>query len=71
MLGIALEEVLSIPDAYRNLDAKGQKLFPTFSSQSVKLLLERNIAGISIDTPPPDCLDPDFMAHKLILGTGK
>ena len=58
-------------DAYRNVDGKGQMHFPAFSAQSAKLLIERNIAGIAIDTLSPDCLDPDFTVHRLILGAGK
>lgn len=59
------------PDAYRNVDAKGQMHFPAFSVGAAELLLERNIAGIAIDTLSPDCLDLDFTVHKLILGAGK
>jgi len=58
-------------EAYRNIDANGQMHFPAFSAKSVELLLKRNIAGIAIDTLSPDCLDPDFTVHKLILGAGK
>lgn len=58
-------------DAYRNMDTSGQMHFPAFSTASAELLLKRNIAGIAIDTLSPDCLDPDFTVHKLILGAGK
>lgn len=57
--------------AYRNKDQKGRMQFPTFSAASAKLLLERNIAGIGIDTLSPDGADTDFPVHQLILGTGK
>ncbi|HEY4832630.1 MAG TPA: cyclase family protein [Waddliaceae bacterium] len=58
-------------DAYRNMDANGQMHFPAFSAESAEFLLKRNISGIAIDTLSPDCLDPDFTVHKLILGAGK
>ena len=45
--------------------------FPAFSAASAELLLKRNVAGIAIDTLSPDCLDPDFTVHTLILGAGK
>ena len=59
------------PNAYRNLDAKGEMHFPAFSKQAAAYLLERNIVGLGIDTLSPDCLDPEFAVHKLILGKGK
>lgn len=58
-------------EAYRNVDAKGQMHFPAFSAQAAELLLNRNIAGIAIDTLSPDCLDENFKVHQLILGAGK
>jgi kynurenine formamidase len=59
------------PDAYRNKDATGHMHFPAFSAQSAEYLLQRDIAGIAIDTLSPDCMDPDFTVHNLILGKGK
>ncbi|MCC6127633.1 MAG: cyclase family protein [Chlamydiae bacterium] len=58
-------------DAYRNLDANGEMHFPAFSAMAATYLLERKIVGLGIDTLSPDCLDPDFAVHKLILGAGK
>lgn len=58
-------------DAYRNMDTNGQMHFPAFSAESACLLIERNISGIAIDTLSPDCQDPDFSVHKIILGAGK
>jgi kynurenine formamidase len=58
-------------DAYRNTDENGQMHFPAFSSESAQLLMERNISGIAIDTLSPDCLNPDFPVHKIVLGAGK
>jgi kynurenine formamidase len=57
--------------AYRNEDRNGQIHFPCFTADAAELLLERNIAGLGIDTLSPDCLDPSFPVHKLILGAGK
>jgi kynurenine formamidase len=57
--------------AYRNEDHTGQMRFPSFSGEAAELLLERNIAGLGIDTLSPDCLDPAFPVHKLILGASK
>ena len=61
----------SNPKAYRNVDARGRMHFPAYSRQAVELLLKRNIAGIAIDTLSPDCSDPDFSVHKLVLGAGR
>jgi kynurenine formamidase len=61
----------SDPEAYRNADASGQMHFPAFSAEAAALLVERNISGIAIDTLSPDCRDPDFTVHQLILGAGK
>jgi kynurenine formamidase len=61
----------SHPNAYRNVDGKGQMHFPAFSSQAAELLVQRDVAGIAIDTLSPDCLDLSFSVHKIILGLGK
>lgn len=58
-------------EAYRNVDSKGQMHFPAFSSEAAECLLQREIAGIAIDTLSPDCLDQEFPVHKAILGAGK
>lgn len=55
---------------YRNSDKKGHMHFPAFSTESAQLLLERDIAGIGIDTLSPDW-DLTFPVHKLLLGQGK
>jgi kynurenine formamidase len=59
------------PDAYRNADAAGQMHFPAFSSQAAELLVQRDVAGIAIDTLSPDCSDPAFPVHHIMLGAGK
>jgi kynurenine formamidase len=56
---------------YRNIDAEGQMHFPAFGAETTALLLERKISGIAIDTLSPDCLDPSFPVHQLILGAGQ
>lgn len=61
----------SDPEAYRNKDSQGEMHFPSLSSASAKLLLERDVAGIAIDTLSPDCRDLDFTVHRLLLGAGK
>jgi kynurenine formamidase len=61
----------STPEAYRNMDVHGQMHFPAFSRKAADVLLERDIAGIAIDTLSPDCLDLDFPVHQILLGHGK
>lgn len=45
--------------------------FPTISREAAQLLLERDIAGVGIDTLSPDIPSNDFPVHNLILGAGK
>ena len=56
---------------YRNPDANGNKRFPTFSTPAAKLLLERDVVGLAIDTLSPDCQDLSYPVHHLFLGAGK
>lgn len=60
------------PLKYRN-EKPGKKLsFPGFSKDAAELLLDRDIAGIGIDTLSPDGSDmKEFPVHHLILGAGK
>jgi kynurenine formamidase len=62
----------SDPKAYVNQDEAGVLHFPGFSTAAAKLLLERDIAGIGIDTLS---LDPgndlSFPVHNVILGANK
>lgn len=58
-------------DSYRNVDQHGQMHFPAISEEVAQLLLKREIVGVAIDTLSPDCLNPEFPVHKLILGAGK
>lgn len=54
------------PHRYRN-----NLMFPSLSLDAAKLLLERNIAGIGIDTLGPDLPDDTFPVHSLLLSAGK
>ena len=60
------------PQAYVNQDEAGVLHFPGFSIAAAELLVERDVAGIGIDTLS---LDPgndlSFPVHKIILGAGK
>ncbi|ODN42164.1 cyclase family protein [Piscirickettsia litoralis] len=55
---------------YRNVDEQEQMHFPGFSLDAAKLLLERKIVGIGIDTLSPDGGNTQFPVHHLILGAG-
>lgn len=56
---------------YRNPDAEGNMHFPGFSIEAAQLLLERDVAGIAIDTLSPDGSDMSCPIHHLWLGAGK
>jgi kynurenine formamidase len=62
----------SDPKAYVNQDETGVLHFPGFSVTAAQLLVERDVAGIGIDTLS---LDPgndlSFPVHKVILEAGK
>ena len=51
---------------YRN-DLK----FPSLHEETAKVLVERNIAGVGIDTLSPDAIGKDFPVHRVLLGAGK
>ena len=59
------------PTRYRNQDDSGQMHFPAFSKQAAKYLLDKDVAGIAIDTLSPDCLNLDYPVHALFLGADK
>lgn len=59
------------PKKYRNADQTGDLHFPTYSVEAARLLLERDVAGIGIDTLSPDAPNIGFPVHHLILGAGK
>lgn len=56
----------STPVTYRN-----ELRFPSLDESSGVLLLERNIAGLGIDTLSPDAVGKSFPIHRMILGAGK
>ncbi len=56
---------------YRNQDAAGVMHFPGFSVAATRLLLERRISGIGIDTLSADYgASKDFEVHRVALGAG-
>jgi kynurenine formamidase len=59
------------PVAYRNADSQGLMHFPTFGDVATLLLLQRQIAGIGIDTLSPDGPTSGFPVHKTLLGANK
>ena len=59
------------PDKYRGEDENGHKHFPGFSEEAIVYLLEKDIAGIGIDTLSPDGSYHSFPGHHLLLGAGK
>jgi kynurenine formamidase len=54
------------PEKYRN-----NLSFPSVSEDVAKLLIERDIAGLGIDTLSADARSEDFPVHRVILGAGK
>ena len=54
------------PMKYRN-----NLQFPSISSEAALLLLERQIAGLGIDTLSPDTPNSRYPVHQSILGAGK
>ncbi len=54
------------PKKYRN-----DLQFPSVHESTAKLLLQRNIVGIGIDTLSPDAGGKDFPVHRALLGAGK
>jgi kynurenine formamidase len=66
------EERWNDPKRYVNMDEQGVMHFPGFGADAAKLLLERNIAGVGIDTLSIDHgPSKDFIAHKILLGANK
>lgn len=56
---------------YRHLDAYGVISTPIFAPEAGRLLLERKVAGIGIDTLSPDPYGGSVPIHTLLLGEGK
>lgn len=66
------EAFWNTPGRYRNPDSGGKMHFPGFSEAAAKALIQRNIAGIGIDTLSPDGSNVErFPVHLAILGAGK
>ncbi|QVL57983.1 MAG: cyclase family protein [Simkaniaceae bacterium] len=59
------------PNKYRNVDGNGQMHFPAVSGEAGKIFIERGVVGLAIDTLSPDCLNPSFPVHEILLGKGK
>ena len=60
------------PKRYINMDADKVMRFPGFGPDSAKLLVERNVAGIGIDTLSIDFgASKDFQAHRIMLAANK
>lgn len=60
------------PKAYINMDAGKVMHFPGFGPDSPQLLVERDVAGIGIDTLSLDYgASKDFKTHLVMLGAGK
>ncbi len=61
------------PDAvrYRNQDASGVMHFPGYSVEAVRLLIERKVSGLGIDTLSMDYgPSKDFEVHRVSHGAG-
>lgn len=56
---------------YRNENKDGIMQFPSYSAEAVQLLVNRNVAGIAIDTLSPDCPGSGDPVHRLILSNNK
>jgi kynurenine formamidase len=60
------------PKAYLHQDDQGVMHFPGFSDEAAKLLLEREVVGIGIDTLSLDNgPSKEFPVHKVMLGADK
>jgi len=72
MMNTAWSTKFSEPEAYINQDREGVLHFPGFSVSAAQLLVERDVAGIGIDTMS---LDPgndlSFPVHKVMLAANK
>lgn len=60
------ERFFNQPHQYRN-----DYVFPSVSAATAELLLERQIAGLGIDTLSPDLPHTQYLVHRLLLGAGK
>ncbi len=60
----------STPERYRNLGPDGAMRFPSIDESAARLLLERGVAGVGVDTLSPDRPGSGFPVHFLLLGAG-
>lgn len=65
------DEFWTQPKQYRNPDEEGKMHFPGISAKAAHFLVERNVAGIGIDTLSPDGSNDGFPVHLAILGAKK
>lgn len=56
---------------YRNENAQGVMQFPSISAEAAQYLIDRDIAGVAIDTLSPDCPAIDYPVHRLMLAQDK
>ena len=57
--------------SYRNMDSAGVMHFPGYSTEAVKVLIERGVVGLTIDTLSVDYgPSKDFPVHQLSHGAG-
>ena len=56
---------------YRNENNHGIMQFPSFSVEAAQLLIQRNVAGIAIDTLSPDCPNTGYPVHRIMLSNNK
>lgn len=54
------------PENYRN-----NNLFPSVSAKAAEHLLQRNIAGLGVDTPSPDRPEDGYPVHAILLEAQK
>ncbi len=59
------------PEKFRCEDAEGKLHFPSFAPEVGEFLIEREIAGLGIDTLSPDSFGDGYPLHHLLLGKGK
>ncbi len=58
-------------ERYRNMDPKGVMHFPGYSVETVKVLIQRGVVGLTIDTLSVDYgPSKDFPVHQLSHGAG-
>ncbi len=59
------------PELYRNMDEQNQMHFPGYGLDAAKILLERGVVGLGIDTLSIDGSNLEFPVHHFLLPEGK